>query len=566
MLTALKNRVAGWLLANRTPAAEPVQTAGSGTARAHDTDPAAMLGNPLRNLTPINAASIFEAALRGEWTRAQWLMFWVEQFDADVITLVERRCGGPKRLAWDIRTDATAKKRGLEKLADEQAEFLRGEYAKIDNLREALEHLGTARFRGFAHVRIDNGGTHLECLDQWWWLRDGMFGDWYWNPRALATAWDSLGESAKIDPADYLIRVETRNLLFLSLAKFLRANWSEKWWDRLIEICARRGIVVVGPPILPPTEKAEFQAAAKAIGVGESGWLQNGVTIEHTGMDLTTGVLPFEARLEWLSRRLILAGTGGMLTALNAPTGLGGSQGEEQGNVWRALLQQDGGDLSELFQAQFDKPRLAERFPGREVLAWFELQTADDPTPKAVLEEAKLASEAGYQMDLEQLEEKTGYTLTLKPAPAPALPPGGSDPSDMSDTSDMSDAERAEMMANRRALAKRLALANRTALPAERIAESATRELLAGRGLEDWFAPVAVAVEAALRGIPDGMTEDGKAATVDAATFRTRLERLLAQIPDLLSEVGNDGGAFADQLAAACMEAYAAGAERGPGK
>jgi hypothetical protein len=77
------------------------------------------------------------------------------------------------------------------------------------------------------------------------------------------------------------------------------------------------------------------------------------------------------------------------------------------------------------------------------------------------------------------------------------------------------------------------------------VAEQAARQVTESRGLSDWFAPVRIAVEAALRGEPD------------EATLRARLEALLGQLPELARQV--DGSEFAAALQAACMAAYADG-------
>ena len=81
-------------------------------------------------------------------------------------------------------------------LAQEQAALLRGVYDGIENFRDALAFLFTGFFRGYAHVEkhFGDGGVieRLEPVEQWFWVRDGMFGDWEYQagasvfgPRAL---------------------------------------------------------------------------------------------------------------------------------------------------------------------------------------------------------------------------------------------------------------------------------------------------------------------------------------------------------------------------------------------
>ncbi len=378
-------------------------------APEHADDPARALGNPLRSLTPESAASLLEGAMRGEWTRAQWLMYYVEQWDADVWTLVERRTGGLRQLSWTVRIDAkAAEKLGEERLAERQREFLHASYASIDNLGEAVEFLALAKFRGYAHLAVSP--THLEPLDQWWWVRSGMYGPWYWNPEAKITNCKALGEP--VDPSQYIIRVERRCLIWLAILKFLRANYNQKWWDKFAEIASKQGTVIIGPPDLSPDQADAFELQARRIAAGGSGVLEHGSSVEHTGpQSQGGGETVWEKRLRYLKEDLILAGTGGMLTALSQATGIGGSQGQEQGKVWRSLLRADARDIGEVFQAQFDRRLLAAEFPGEPILARFELDAAEEPSVDAVLAHAKTAHEAGLAIDPDQLEEMTGYRL-----------------------------------------------------------------------------------------------------------------------------------------------------------
>ncbi|MDX9982115.1 MAG: hypothetical protein RBU25_18985 [Lentisphaeria bacterium] len=385
----------------------------SAAGPGHLANPAEALGNPLRQLTPANAAVLLQDAMRGQWTRAQWLMYYVEQWDADVWTLVERRCAGLRQLDWTIRTDAQAERRGLAALAREQRQFLDECYQRIDNMRQAVEFLALAKFRGYSHLTV--GDSHLEPIDQWWWVRDGLYGPWYHNPEALLATPERLGPP--VDPAGFIIREEPRSLLWLSILKFLRASHNAKWWDTFCEIASRQGTVIVGPPGLSDEQADQFAAKAAAIARGGSGVLENGSEVLRPGGEgaRSGGTTAWEARLRYLKEDLILAGTGGMLTAISQATGIGGSQAREQGDVWRSLLRADAQDIAEVMQEQFDKPRLHDAFPNQPILAWFELDTSETPSVDRVLEHAVTARRAGFLLSPQQLAERTGYEL----APAP---------------------------------------------------------------------------------------------------------------------------------------------------
>jgi len=391
----------------------------SASGEGHLANPADALGNPLRGLTPANAAALLQNAMRGQWTRAQWLMYYVEQWDADVWTLVERRCAGLRQLDWTIRIDAQADSQGLGRLAEEQRQFLHTCYQGIGNMREAVEFLALAKFRGYSHLAI--GEKRFEPLDQWWWVRDGMYGPWYYNPEAKLTTAAALG--TPVEPTEYIVRVEPRSLIWLSILKFLRASHNAKWWDRFCEIASRQGTVIIGPPNLSDEQAVSFGLKAAAIARGGAGVLEHGSAVERPATDgvQSGGKTAWEARLRYLKEDLILAGTGGMLTALSQATGIGGSQGKEQGDVWRSLLRADAQDISEVLQEQFDIPRLQNAFPNQPILAWFELDSTETPSADRVLEHAVTARQAGFTVSPQQLRERTGYEL------APVSPGGEAD-------------------------------------------------------------------------------------------------------------------------------------------
>ena len=146
--------------------------------------------NPLRSLTIARAISLMESAQRGDYLELQWLYNFIEQTEAVLIALQERRFGRLAEMDWQIKAIPQNRRRRTfdQALADEQTAALAEQYDRIDNLKDAIEHLAGATFRMYSHLNIQrdpaNDINHLEPLDQWNFLRDGMFGDWFWNPDA----------------------------------------------------------------------------------------------------------------------------------------------------------------------------------------------------------------------------------------------------------------------------------------------------------------------------------------------------------------------------------------------
>jgi len=380
--------------------------------------------NPLRGLTLSRAVSLGEAYFRGEMSDLQWTAFWIEQTDPDLLALLECRFGRLLEMDYHVKVAEDAD----ESLAGEQREFLRERFDAIDNLYEAIEHLGMAAFRGFAHCeKWITGGelTHLEIVDQWNVVRDGMCGAWKYNPEARQTNFRALPDANLLPPGTFLFREVRRPINRIALFKFVRSNLSDKDWDGFNEIFGIPNGVVIGPPNVPEGKETEYEDAAESIAEGGSGYLPHGST--YTPNTAPRGTQPFKERLDHLSEKLVLAGTGGklkMLTEAGSGTLAGGAHSE----VFEQIAKGEARRISEAFNKQLVKGWLEERFPGREQVAYFELAANEEADVGEIVEHAAKLSQAGYQIDPEQLSEKTGYTLTIKAPPALSpsngLPPG----------------------------------------------------------------------------------------------------------------------------------------------
>ncbi len=203
--------------------------------------------NPLRGLSMPKLVSLLEAGERGQYADLQWFYHYMEQSDAMIAAVLQRRRAALLSVDWDIRLAAGRDEGGNLKaerekattangansangeydaglaeehppsrkaaaarhgrqvdgvLAEEQRDFLREAYDRIDNFRDAVGFLFTGIGRGFAHVEKHYGASglveRLEPVEQpssrlrryavpwWFWIRDGMFGDWEYNENAVS--------------------------------------------------------------------------------------------------------------------------------------------------------------------------------------------------------------------------------------------------------------------------------------------------------------------------------------------------------------------------------------------
>jgi len=339
---------------------------GSGAAAAsqHSDDPFMILNNPVTNLTPSYCVTILDQSDRGNYTMAQWILRYAEQLDADLLCVTERIDRAIQTLPWTIKVIEGAD----PVLAKEQVDFLREQYESFDNLETCIRFLASYRVKGYAHVFITTQDDKLVLtpMDQWWMVRDGLYGSWGYNPEASRCGYQSTME---INPDQWLIVETQRPLMKFCILKYLKSSFNERWWDKYDEIVSRQGTVIIAPENVENANS--FSIAATAIAEGNSGWLPNGTTVEMPNNQ--RGTPPYKDRLQYLREQLILAVTGGLTTVLAVPTGMGSNIGEVQNDVWHVISTGIGLDVSEEFRRKIDKPLIKAKFPDQPVLAYFDL-------------------------------------------------------------------------------------------------------------------------------------------------------------------------------------------------
>lgn len=366
--------------------------------------------NPLRNLSLARAVAMFEADLRGEYALSQWTLWHIEQTDADLFALIARRTAALVEMDWNIKTVSEAKDVSL---AEQQAEVLRAAYEKIDNFSEVVEEMAAAFCRGFAIFQVERGeegGLHFGAYKPWNIARDGLAGDFYFNPDARQISTSALSEDFLLDRNSHIIYQVPRNIRRLALIKFIRSNLSQKDWDAFIEIYGLPSAFVIMPPNIPAEREAEYEAAALSAADGGSGALPNGSDVRFASEP--RGINPFRDHLQYLQQQLILAGTGGLLTMLSQPTGIGSGTSDAHEDTFKTIARGEARKISECLQKQFDRRVLNNYFPGRPPLAYFELAAREEQDIGEIIDHALKLTQAGYRIDVSELSEKTGYKIS----------------------------------------------------------------------------------------------------------------------------------------------------------
>lgn len=376
--------------------------------------------NPLRGITLARAIVLLETYRRGSFADLMWTYSYAEEADEDLFALVERRTSSIEELDWNIKVTPEKKRRANfdEKLAEEQAAALREAYDRIDNLYDAIGHLAMASFRGFAHLekqslRPESTGDvdHLEIVDQWNMVRDGYRGPWKYNPDARQADYKGLaGDPLPMDR--FIYREVNRHINRIGLIKLLRTALGMKDWVAFIEIYGIPSGIVIMPASIPPGKEAEYEEAARRIAEGGNGAMPAGS--DYKPNDQPRGVNPFSPYLEYLTQKLVLVGTGGLLTMLTQ-SGSGTLAGSAHTETFQTIAKAEARKINGCFNRGFDAELLNENFAGKPHLAYFELAAQEETDTGQIVDEVLKLSQAGYQADATEVSEKTGYTLTIQP-------------------------------------------------------------------------------------------------------------------------------------------------------
>jgi phage gp29-like protein len=361
--------------------------------------------NPLRGLSLPKLISLLEAGERGAYADLQWFYHYMERSDAMIHAVIQRRRAALLACDWDIRVNADP---WIDKgLAKEQAAFLREAYERIDNFRDAVSFMFSGFFRGYAHLEkhIAPSGlvTRLEPVEQWFWVRDGLFGAWEYNQDAKS----GVGRGESVDFQNFLI-FESVPLNRMLAVLYLRKNLSQKDWASFLEVYGIPSIFLVGPPNTPETKEAEYHAVAQEIMSNGRGYLPHGSDVKFVNGGGNKP--PFLEHIDYIDRQITLAATGGLLTML-AESGSGTLAGNAHSDTFLQIARSDAALLSGLFQEQFDTPLLREYFPDQPILAYFEFAPPAADEVSRVVKDAVELAKAGVRIDLRELEEKTGYKL-----------------------------------------------------------------------------------------------------------------------------------------------------------
>ena len=384
--------------------------------------------NPLRGLTLARLIAIFEAAERGAYAELQLLLRKVEKRYPVLKALKSRRLAALEKLDWDVKIFDRLPAGGTAAMAARQQTFLKGRYELVKNLREAIGQLALAEFRGYAilqkhryqHGLNDGAVAELYWLEPWCWAKDGYYGDFFYNEDSrigigLGSCAPILGEvnrlgGRSLPRAAFVVREVESPLYEIALTAFVNWLMARKDWAAFVEIFGLPNGVVIMPPNIAVGREVDYQAAAEKVADGVSGALPHGSDIKFPTANLR-GEAPFEKYCDVQDKDVVLAGTGGLLTMLSLPHGLGHGASQQHAEVFENIAQADALKVSEVLQTDFDRVELAAEFPGEPVCVYFELAAKDNKDVSTLADTVVKLESAGLQSDAAEISALTGLKL-----------------------------------------------------------------------------------------------------------------------------------------------------------
>ena len=381
--------------------------------------------NPLRGVDEWRLGQIFDDARDGIYADLAWLYNEIEGVEPALLACCDMRESAASECGWLVKTVDAKRVRDFDQsLAEDQRDTLLAAFGAVDDdLAELAGHLTGAFFRGAAHARAlwntDGSLAGFQHLDLWNFALDKKTGLWYWN----ADASRDERSFQVIPPGELVTLCATRHVDHAALPIFIRAALGAKrygvWLDRF-------GIPPVGI-IMPATAEKGDQAAymdlARKFARGGSGILPNASQIVY-GTEARS-VCPFTDFIRFQQQQIYTVGIGRVQSGETDAANLGGNAAGVVETSFQRIVRRDARRIARAVNDAVTSKILARHFPGRPVLAQFAWDTETKRTSREVLEDAGFARNAGLQIDLDQLQELTGYTLSKAPETPVQGPFGG---------------------------------------------------------------------------------------------------------------------------------------------
>ena len=379
--------------------------------------------NPLRGIDEWRLGQIFDDARDGIYADLAWLYNEIEGIEPALVACCDMRESAAGECGWLVKTSDANRTRGFDaNLADEQRVALLEEFGAVeDDLADVAEHLVSAFFRGAAHAlplwNADGSLAGFRRLDLWNMAFDRQTGIWYWNADASRDE-----QTFQAIPPGEIVSLAvsgSRHVDHAALPIFIRAALGAKRYGVWLDRFGIPPVAVIMPPNAEKGEQANYMDLARKFSRGGNGILPNGSAVTY-GTE-ARAVCPFLDFIRFQQQQIYTVGIGRVQSGDSQGANLGGNASGVVEDGFRRIVRRDARRIARAINDCVTRKVIARRFPGRPVLAQFAWDTEVKRTSREVLEDAGLARTAGLAIDLDQVQELTGYKLEKAPeSPSPA--------------------------------------------------------------------------------------------------------------------------------------------------
>ena len=391
-------------------------TLGPGGADIFEKSPEALQlerANPLRGVDEWRLGQIFDDARDGIYADLAWLYNEIEGVEPALVACCDMRESAASECGWLVKTPDAERTRGFDaNLADEQRIALLAEFGAVeDDLSDLAGHLVSAFFRGAAHAlplwNQDGSLAGFRKLDLWNFAFDRKTGIWYWN----ADASRDEGTFQPIPPGALvsLAVSSSRHVDHAALPIFIRAALGTKRYGVWLDRFGIPPVAVIMPPNAEKGDQPKYMELARKFARGGNGILPNGTTVSY-GTE-ARAVCPFPDFIRFQQEQIYTVGIGRVQSGANDTANLGGNAAGVVEAGFTRLVRRDARRIARAINDTVTARVLERLFPGKPALAQFAWDTETKRTSREVLEDAGYAKTAGLAIDIDQIQELTGYKL-----------------------------------------------------------------------------------------------------------------------------------------------------------
>ena len=369
--------------------------------------------NPLRGVDEWRLGQIFDDARDGIYADLAWLYNEIESVEPALVACCDMRESAASECGWLVKTPDAERTRMFDaKLAEDQRDALLAEFGALDDdFADLAAHLVSAFFRGAAHAlplwNADGSLAGFRKLDLWNFAFDRKTGIWYWN----ADASRDEGTFQAI-PAGELVSLavsSSRHVDHAALPIFIRAALGTKRYGVWLDRFGIPPVAVIMPPNAEKGEQGNYMDLARKFARGGNGILPNGTAVSY-GTE-ARAVCPFPDFIRFQQEQIYMIGIGRVQSGANDAANLGGNAAGVVEAGFTRIVRRDARRIARAINDCVTRKVLARLFPGRPALAQFAWDTEPKRTSREVLEDAGFAKNAGLSIDIDQIQELTGYKL-----------------------------------------------------------------------------------------------------------------------------------------------------------